>query len=494
MGPGSWNPEFFAYGGLPIYAIYFVGVGINFFSRLFTQMPQNIYTVSFEQAIIISRLFSAFFSVGLLVVLLRIRNFFTPYAFWITFLVSVFSVGFIQYAHFGTFEMWLTFFTLLFFVSIVLLFQARDTRYLILTFVVYGALLGIKVSSLFLFPLIPIFLFIYYSQLPFAQMAARVCLLSLLALIVSCVLFLITNPFFIFDNSSYVNSILYEGKVAGGTLPVFYTERFYGTVPILFHLTSVFPFLLNPLNTLLLLVAVPIGVYSYFRTRDLFLLLTIVFFLVLFLSQTFLFTKWNRYVIPALPYAYFLIGFVCWFFVTKIKWFSSRVAKGALMFIVVGVAVVFSVSFFITTYRTDSRVEAFLWASVNVPHGARIGTEIYDLGLMPFEGTFSDVHIFDQYGFENSTEEVDASEYEYVLFPSQRVMRSRIELPHKFPKGHAFYSGFWEESNGFKLVYTTPCDIFCKIAYLGDPIFRLEETSNVFDRPVVSIYKRWEDM
>ena len=55
--PTQMNPHFFAYGSLPIYLIYFFGVIKN----LVTQ-TSPITTVSFENAIIISRIFSALFA------------------------------------------------------------------------------------------------------------------------------------------------------------------------------------------------------------------------------------------------------------------------------------------------------------------------------------------------------------------------------------------------------------------------------------------------
>jgi hypothetical protein len=43
---------------------------------------------------------------------------------------------------------------------------------------------------------------------------------------------------------------------------------------------------------------------------------------------------------------------------------------------------------------------------------------------------------------------------------------------------------------GFHKIYETPCDIFCRITYLNDPIYSFEETANVFDRPTVFIFKK----
>ena len=69
--PDQMNPHFFAYGSLPIYLIYFAGVVFNLFTSCIWAncLPHEalakggqLLTVGFEQAIIISRFYSALFS------------------------------------------------------------------------------------------------------------------------------------------------------------------------------------------------------------------------------------------------------------------------------------------------------------------------------------------------------------------------------------------------------------------------------------------------
>ena len=60
----------------------------------------------------------------------------------------------------------------------------------------------------------------------------------------------------------------------------------------------------------------------------------------------------------------------------------------------------------------------------------------------------------------------------------------------KFPIGNKFYTSLLNEELGFEKIYETPCDIFCRIIYLGDPVFAFEQTANVFDRPTVFIFKK----
>src|SRR5271169_2498736 len=58
--PNQMNPHFFAYGSLPIYAIYFTAVGANYLMQ-FLQMTTSSqwFTVAFGQAIVVGRIYSA---------------------------------------------------------------------------------------------------------------------------------------------------------------------------------------------------------------------------------------------------------------------------------------------------------------------------------------------------------------------------------------------------------------------------------------------------
>jgi len=489
ISPENFNPEFFAYGSLPIYAIYATGVLVNFLQNT-GDSPINIFSVSFENAIVISRIFSSLFSIGIILLLFKVRKFLSGFAFGVTLLTSVFSVGFIQYAHFGTFEMWLTFFTFLLFIFFVYFLQEKKLRYYFFAAVVFGILVSVKVSSSVLIVSFPLILFLYFKKLNLRNMIKNIFLYTIAALLITIDIFLISNPYFLLDNSSYLSSLSYESGVATGNLYVFYTGRFFETIPVIFQVVRVFPFLINPLNTLLLVVSILIMTYLGVRKRDVFILLTLAFFFLVFISQAFLFVKWNRYMVPALPFIYILIGILSGLFIEKAKVLSQEMRRWILLGAVSFFSILFSFSFFITTYFSDTRVEAAQWAMKNIPSDAKIASEVYDLGVVPFESHFSSIKLLNTYELDNEEEVPSLDEYEYFLLPSPRILRSRMQLPDKFPKGHEFYKKIFSEDGDFRLIYNTPCDLLCKITYLGDPIFFLEETANVFDRPTVLIYEK----
>ncbi len=512
--PDKLNPEFFAYGSLPIYTIYFTGLLTNIFSNCVLEtancLPLEVPrsgtewgSVSFEQAIVISRIFSAVFSLALLPLLYllgkKIRNEVTGI---IAVLLGAVSVGFIQFAHFGTFEMWLTFFGLLLFFLCLKLLENQQKKYIIFTSIVLGILIAVKVSSLVLIPLpflVLIFSIIAVKQHKRTQVAKKMSILTINTLIlfgIALCLYIISSPFVFFDYSSFQKSMKYESDVALGTLPVFYTGEFNNTIPVLYQFLHVYPFALNPLLTILFLPAFLYICFLTYKTKRPAYLLLITCYVLLFLSSAFLFAKWVRYMIPTLPFMYLILVIAMTDLLEQTK--NSRKVVGFALGCVILISCIFGVSYFITAYaRTDTRINAAQWGGEHIPHDAAILSEVYDLGIVPFNSTFSHITLFNIYDLDNDNTAKTQNDFaialqkaDYIILPSQRIVQVRRTNPKQFPKGHMFYTALLNNQLNFTKVYETTCDVFCKITYLNNPIYAFEQTANVFDRPVVMIFQK----
>lgn len=472
--PTQMNPHFFAYGSFPIYLIYGT-------SALFAKTA----TVPFPTVIIVSRFYSALLSTLLIVVCYvlgkRVRNEGT--GILAAFFCAT-SVGLTQFAHFGTFEIWLTFLSTALF-AICLSMKGKTTRkHVLLAGVVLALLLSIKVSSAALLPLPLIAIFLVKKRQRLTK--------SILLLTVSAAVFFITSPFSLIDAQTFLASIRHEGSVAIGTLPVFYTGEFTDTLPVLFQFAKIYPFLLNPVVTILLIPSLVYIMYTAFRRGIYPLSLLLTLYFLLFFSQSFFFAKWTRYMVPTIPLAYLIVALSLSDFLGRWK----QWLRMATVSFLIAVQLVFLASYITTVYRKpDTRIEAARWAKEHVPNNARILTEVYDLGIVPFNQDFSHITLFNFYDLDaNPEREVELStllpSFDYLILPSQRIMKSRLSNPKRFPHGNVFYRKLFSDKLGFKKVYETPCDVFCKITYLGDPVFALEETTSVFDRPTVFIFKR----
>src|SRR5882724_2291662 len=504
--PKQMNPHFFAYGSLAIYTIYFTGLFINMIGHFFTPLPLSL-NPTFEQAIIISRLYSALFATLLVPLLFslgkKLKN--DSVGVLAAFFATT-STGFMQFAHFGTFEMWLTFFTTVL-LGLSLVYKDKKTDLaLLLLGVVSGILVSIKISHL---AIIPIILFVIFFQELYHHRdkhhlykTARTLRGFFLFFIITFVIYCTTNPFVFIDPQAFRDSMKYESGVVLGTLPVFYTGEFFHTIPVLFQFLHIYPFLINPVLMMAFIPAFCSLIFTIIKYRHISFLLLASYFLLLFFSQAFFFAKWTRYMIPTLPFVYLIIAVIFSdVIVSKAKQSLTRLPRCLLllaMIIVIFVNILFTFSYFVTAFwESDTRIAASTFAKQTIPPEAPILSEVYDLGITPFNNSFSTMHLFQFYDLDNNSVEATPDilqaylkRSDYIILQSQRILKTRLQNPTQFPKGNAFYHALLSGKLGYKKIYESPCDIFCKITYLGNPTFSFEETANVFDRPTVMIFKK----
>ena len=511
--PNQMNPHFFAYGSLPIYTIYFTGLLANYSLHSLQPTTYNLQP-TFDQAIIISRLYSALFATLLIPLLFfigkKIKN---EEAGLFAALLGATSVGLIQFAHFGTFEMWLTFFGVLLF---LLCMQEANRRTILLMGIVLGILIATKASSVVLMPL-PL-LATLMSKIKQGSRTRSIMTMTsnlFLFLIASLFVYIISNPYVLLDTTAFLSSMRYESSVALGTLPVFYTGEFFNAIPVLFQFQNIYPFLLNPLVTVLFIPSFFYLIFKALQTKNFNYFLLFLFYALLFFPQAFLFVKWTRYMVPTLPFMYLIIAIALIDFSTKFKTFYSS-SKGisphrevldfartininhVLLTIFITVTSVFALSYFITAFvEPDTRIAAKTFAQHTIPMDSPILSEVYDLGITPFNGSFGHIELFNFYDLDSDPTlspelQTRLTSSQYVILPSQRVLKVRLLNKKKFPTGYDFYTALIRGKLGYKRIYTSPCSIFCTITYLGDPVFRYEQTASVFERPTSMIFQKMQ--
>jgi hypothetical protein len=460
-------------------------------------------SVSFEQALIIGRCFSAVASLFILLLLYKTARMFVSerLSLFAVFLGD-FSVGLTQYAHFGTFEMYLTFLSLSLLFCLLQYMNTGKYKYFVSAAVIIGLLTAIKVSSLVLIPL-PIFALIArirtHSKHSFLE-TLTVHLIAILVsiLLVACitiVIFILGNPFAVLDFPAFQGSLSYESSVATGSLPVFYTGTFINTVPILYQSLYVMPFLLNPIIWIIFLPAFVLLVIHSFRKKNTPYKLVLLFFLFLFVPQSVLYVKWTRYLVPSLPVVYLIIIMMIPVIKSELKVRRSMTAIGTIVATFLIVSSFFWTAALMKTvyFSTDTRVAAAKEMQQKEDNSDKVLSEVFDLGIVPFDQAFSDITLFNFYELEHdpvlqSDLPNKLAQNDLLILPSQRILKSRTQHPDVFPQGHDIYQRI-VSSPEFTKIYQTPCDFWCIALYLGDPVYGVEETANVFDRPFVTIYK-----
>lgn len=499
--PNNVNPNFFAYGSLPIYTIYFTGILLTFILGF----PHLVPTVLFEQAIIIGRFYSALFSLLLIPLLYLIgKKLYNQTTGILAAFFATFSVGLIQFAHFATFEIWQTFFTVLLFYACLKLTKTGKHMLVFISSILVGCLLSIKVSNLplLVFPPLAIFLHDFKSEehihRSIFKKIRRFCRAIVITIFTAALTWIIFSPFSILDYHSFYSTLHYESSVVMGTLPVFYTGEFFETTPILFQFTKIYLFLLNPLVTILFIPSFFYVFYKALKLRSSSYILLTTFYLLLFLPQAFLFAKWTRYMVPTLPFIYLITALgISHFFHSLVKSKTQKTFEYIVIIILIVTSVLFSISYFITVFvKEDTRIQARNYARKNIDSNAQIVSEVYDLGIVPFNSSFQNITLFNFYELDNKNPEYSLTalnnmleQTDYFILPSQRVFATRIKNAINFPNGYVFYEKVTQQQ-GLQKIYQTPCDIFCTITYMGDSVFMLEQTANIFDRPTVTIFKK----
>ncbi len=464
------------------------------FPSLFLQVPRlillnfNLPINVFVLSTLILRLTSVIFSALTLIIIYKTGNLFSKKIGFIALSLAAFSTGLIQNAHFGTYDTFIAFWISLSFYFSLLLVKYKKGKYFYFAAISLCVAASAKITSISFFPIISLPLFFLLRE---KDITKKFFILYLLFGIVSFAFVFILSPYY--TTPDFLNLIKYERGVVTGSLDVFYTQSFNKTTPILYHLTDIFPFLINPIVTLLLPLSIVSAIIPFIRTRNKKILLTLLGFLILFIPQTVLFAKWSRYMLPTLPFIYLLVSI---FLSSLLKTKNDTIKKGAYILIGFTIAISFihALSYILLT-KESTVIKASSWASKNIPPNSLVLSEQYDLGIIAFNRNLSNIVLFDFYTLDEKTHAEDElhlllNNADYVLLPSQRILKSRLSNPTLFPKGYDFYSKLYYEKGNFRKIYETQCSIWCNILYFGNPIFTSEETTSVFDRPTVSIYKK----
>lgn len=531
------NPQFFAYGSFWNYIVLFL-------LKVFSFIPNYSFFPSdpFSRAIVILRVFSAIQGVGVIIVSyfvgktflrkmqsakFKVQNDSVKFkikeqfiknnlVLVLPFLIAT-SPGLIQAAHFGTFESSLTFlYFLIFYLCLKALSKrTRSTFLYILAVIFFGVSISIRVTSLVLLPVL-FFLIIFINK---KSLISFKFLFSFAALLfIPAIIFIVSNPYavnwaLLKNNSSlfssdFLSTMNYESSVARGTLPVFYTQQFQQTTPIVYQFVKVLPYVLNPLIYIFFLFAIMYFFVKVIQNVNLkmqndnaklkikklfnnlaikqynnrLLLLTCLFFLLIFVPNSILYVKWTRYIIPSLPYIYIFV------FLLLLK------VNRKLIFVVSVVSLILGI-FFTSVYSFDTRIEAAAWAKKNLKPSAKILSEIYDMGIVPFNEVFnySQIKLFNFYDtddtfsdttemiyLDNLTQEADA-----IVLPSRRIAATKLRLPRKYPNGFLFYDRLLHGKSGFKQA----ADFFHPYDRIV-PFTTPDESFTVFDHPEVTIFMK----
>lgn len=500
--PVQMNPHFFSYGTVTIYLIYFTQEILKYFLTILdlqSVMPNLFLT---------GRFYSALFSTFTIFVIYKIcRSFMKKQFSYLASLLVAITPGLIQQAHFATPESTLTFFIFGSFFFIIKFLEQSKIKFLMLASIFLGLALGVKISSIVLiFPLMmaaiikvsPKKFSLKKPILKIRQILNKLLKLTgfLLAIVITATVTLaLVAPYIFLDFPDFRSNFEYEGGLAMGKFSVFYTRQFIDTIPVLFQLEKILPYALGPILLFFSLVGLIFLFINLIQKRKKEILILILAFLSIFLTNSFLFAKWTRFIAPAFPFFAIFAALLLDRYYLKNKFISKLLT----IILLIG-TFIWTVAFFSIYLHSDIRITASNWIEKNFPQNSFILVEGGNMIDIPLEGNFKRIG-FDFYDIEqNPANRLEItkglSQADYFLVQSRRVFMNHQRLPKLFPITANFYDALFNGDLGFEEIKEFHSYPMLKIGNfkLEFPDEKAEETWSVFDHPVIRIFEKTKQL
>src|SRR3989344_3882907 len=407
--PHQMHPHFFSYGTLTIYLIYFTQQIINFISSALN------FQLSTFNSFILGRFYSALFSSLTIIIVYKIcRSFMERRFSYLAALLVTLTPGLIQQAHFATPESALTFFLFGSLLFIIKFLKQSRILFLVLASVFFGFALGVKVSSIvFLLPILAGIIVKFFRK-PF-----HLILFIIASFAITIATFAVVAPYVFLDFPAFRSNLEYEGGLAVGKIPVFYTRQFIDTTPVLFQIEKILPYALGPILLIFSVLGFIFIVLSIIKKPKAEPIIVGVAFLSLFIPNAFLFAKWTRFIAPTFPF----FAIFAAFFLDRL-YARNRSISNLLTIALLVTTLLWTAAFFSIYLHPDVRITASNWIERNFPENSTILIESGNMIDIPLKGNFKRVG-FDFYNLEEDTETrskiaTGLEETDYFLVQSRR--------------------------------------------------------------------------
>lgn len=487
--PTQMHPHFFSYGTVIIYLIYFTQEIIKHLSTTYS-LELTTYN-----SFLIGRFYSAFFSTLTILIVYKISKTFMNIHFsLLAALLAALTPGLIQQAHFATPESTLTFFSFGSLLFATKFLKLKNIFYLILASIFLGLALGVKVSSIVF--ILPLLVAIIIPTINKPQALIEGIFLSFITVFTT---FVLTAPFVFIDYPAFKSSFDYEGSLAVGKLPVFYTRQFINTIPVLFQLEKILPYALGPALLIFGIIGFLLLTKHSIKKQKKEMVIVIIGFLSLFIPNAFLFAKWTRFIAPSFPFFAIFASYLLEKLTNKTRRFSYY-----LTIILLSSTVLWTTAFFSIYTNPDIRITASEWLRSNAKERSTFLVEGGNTVDIPLSGNFQRISL-DFYPLEQDSltrEKIADALYstDYFLVQSRRVFMNHQRLPRLYPKTARFYKALFEGDLGFEQIkefHSYPKLEVGSLALSGVEGWKLEvadetaeETWSVFDHPVIRVFKK----
>lgn len=379
-------------------------------------------------------------------------------------------------------------------------------------------------------------------MLKLAQHKLMFLLACSLFVLIAIVMMIVTSPYNIIAWSDFMGTMSYESGIGMGTYVPFYTRQFYLETPGIFQIIRILPYSHGILMTVAALVGfVTLSWKSSKNNLMRFAMMVVI------CANIFLFAKWTRFLAPLYPLVT-VIGIIGLIHVLNLMTKFAKKRNQPVIYRIGLIVFTVLVSVFgfatVSIYSTqDSRISASAWMYTHMKPGAYVLSETANVIDIPISNdeispkrppNFGIQNIsFDFYELDtNPSLQASLADHirraDYIVIPSRRIFynhtcRSPIEavsvtrqksdfrfidprpvhspekcafLRAKYPKLNAYYDDLFSGKLGF--VQVAKFTSYPRITIFGHTLIEFpdenaEETSTVFDHPVIRIFKNMKD-
>ncbi len=492
------DPDFYNYGSLPIYILKLSSFVTSSIDGVIKHIPTTASSYSgFPNILLVGRALSAFFdTLTVLIVFLigkRIKG--KNFGFLAGFIYAI-SVFPIQNAHFYIVDPQMTFWmTLTLFLAIKHAKEPKPQHFLLL-----GLTSGLAAATKFTgvltlsipFLLITVNLVREFKKKPMLKWAVTQIVNVFATLSSAIIVFFITQPFVLINIKKYWEQVSFQLRMNSDPTVFPYTIQFINTPAYIHPLQGIIVWGLGlPLGILAILGVVYMARHL-FTKRNIFLFIILGFALIFFTILGRSSVKFMRYYLPlypilALSTAYLLNGFNKYLAPHS----KLRLAYASIVAICV---LIWPMSFMHIYTKPNPRIKATDWINSTFPVGTAIATEHWD-DIIPLENPNGyKIQQIEVYNPESEAKWTKINnileESDYFIISSERVYKSILNWPEKYPKTIIFYNDLLAGNSNFKLYKTFSNYPTIPVIGIEIPDGDSPESMTIFDHPTVFIFKK----
>lgn len=502
------NPDFFAYGSLPLYLLKILGE---------IAKTIDLDWSSFANQLIVGRFISATADIGTLIFIFLIgRLIHSKSVGFLSAAIYGISVFPIQASHFYAVDILLTFFMTAAFYFGVRFYLTKKMRYLVFTAISFGLALSTKISA---FPIIlPILILLSLgsaSSLKIKELKKVFTLQHVISLglqlvvltVVTVITAFICQPYVFIDFQSFIRDTTLQSEMTKSAFTFPYTLQYVGKLPYIYELENIFFWGLGPVQSILsacgLGVAVRLVINRKNKPVSIVLVSLLIFCLTYFALVGGFAVGWMRYMLPLYPYfalftslSILIVGIKV---LKKLRYLSIKIP---ILILTILAILIWPMSFMKIYTQTHPRINASEWIHKNVPSGSTLGVEHWDDHL-PLYGGERYVHIeYPLYDHDTPEKwllmEEKLQNTDYIVLASNRLYIPLQKLTNceELPEGRcykqtaAYYQLLFSGELGFTKVaeFTNYPTIPLTNIQINDQ--SADESFSVYDHPKVLIFKK----